>query len=342
MTAGRSDQGRRSAHLRARVTVAAYRLAIALAGRVPPRVAYPVLDAAGELLWRVSPDARRAVMANLARTMRDRPGDRARAARLVFRHTLRNYYDTFRMPVMSPAEIADFVPIDGAEHADAALAHGRGVVVVTGHVSSLVVGAQALAQRFGGATVVVEPLDPPELLDLLVSVRGSHHLTMVPLGPRLAVDLAAALRRNELVVLAVDRDVGAASLPVPLFGAPAAIPTGAALLALRTGAALLSAFVSRRRDGRLQGIVHPPIPVTPTGDLRADVARITAAIAGRLEYHIGRYPEQWTVLQPVWGRLGPNGTVGDVGAVARSARARRPAAAPGTTPSTTDEGGRSR
>ena len=293
---------------RTRAVVAGYRLAVALAGRVPPRVAYPVLDAAGDLLHRVSPGARRAVMANLARTMASRPAyHRARAARLVFRHALRNYYDTFRMPAMSDSQLADFVPIEGAEHVEAALAHGRGAVVVTAHVSSLVVGAQALAQRFGGATVVVEPLDPPELLDLMVRVRGSHHLRMVPLGPKLAVELAASLRRNELVFLAVDRDFGAASLPTPFFGAPAPIPTGAALLALRTGAVVLSAFVSRRRDGRLQGVVHPPIAVTPTGNLRADVARITAAIAGRLEYHIGRYPEQWTVLQRVWVETEPDG-----------------------------------
>ena len=289
--------------------VAACRLAIWLAARVPPRVAYPVLDAAGDVLYRVIDGGRRAVLANLARTMVGQPHPRrARAARLVFRHALRNYYDTFRLPAMSDREIAEFVPIDGAEHVDAALAHGRGVVVVTAHVSSLVVGAQALAQRFGGATVVVEPLDPPGLLDLMVGVRGSHHLRMVPLGPKLAVELAASLRRNELVFLAVDRDVGAASLPVPFFGAPAPIPTGAALLALRTGALVLSAFVSRRPDDRLQGVVDPPIQITPSGDLRADVARITAAIAARLEYHIGRYPEQWAVLQPVWGETRPDGS----------------------------------
>lgn len=324
---------------RDRLTVAAYRLAVRLAARVPPRVAYPVLDAAGDLLWRVNPAARQAVLANLARTMARRPPrHRARAARLVFRHALRNYYDTFRMPAMSDAELADFVPIVGAEHVEAALAHERGVVVVTAHVSSLVVGAQALAQRFGGATVVVEPLDPPELLDLLVRVRGSHHLAMVPLGPRLAVELAASLRRNELVFLAVDRDFGAASLPIPFFGAPAPIPTGAALLALRTGTLVLSAFVSRRLDGRLQGIVDPPIPITPTGNLRADVARITAAIAGRLEYHIGRYPEQWTVLQRVWGETPVGESAGEVSATRRSSEPARPDA----TPDAMDEGERRR
>ncbi|MDP8922218.1 MAG: lysophospholipid acyltransferase family protein [Chloroflexota bacterium] len=339
MTTGCSDRPLRGADLRAQAIVGAYRLAVALAARVPPRVAYPVLDAAGDFVYRASPGARRAVMANLARVMASRPRrHRARAARLVFRHALRNYYDTFRLPAMSVAEIADFVPIVGAEYVEAGLAAGRGVIVVTAHVSSLVVGAQALAQRFGGASVVVEPLDPPELLDLMLAVRASHHLKMLPLGPRLAVDLAAALRRNELVFLAVDRDFGAASLRIPFFGAPAPIPTGPALLALRTGAVLLSAFVSRRPDSRLQGVVDPPIPIVLTGSLRADVTRITEAVAGRLEYHIGRYPEQWTVLQPVWGSVGTDGTADHSRTTGESGGARRAAVATDTT----DEGRRAR
>jgi phosphatidylinositol dimannoside acyltransferase len=303
-----ADPSKRDAALaraRAAGIVAAYRLAIALAGRVPPRVAYPILDAAGDLLRRASPGGRAAVADNLAHVLGGRGPRHARAVRLAFRHALRNYYDTFRLPAMTLDEIADFVPIDGDEHVRAALARGNGAICVTAHVSSLVVGAQALAQRFGGATVAVEPLDPPELLDVISAARGSHSLRMAPLGPTLAVELGAALRRDELVFLAVDRAFGAATVPVPFFGAPAHIPSGPALLALRTGAAIIPAFVSRRADGRLQGVVHPPIPLTPSGNLRADVARITADIARRLEYHIGKHPEQWTVLQRVWGDAAP-------------------------------------
>jgi len=28
--------------------------------------------------------------------------------------------------------------------------------------------------------------------------------------------------------------------------------------------------------------------------------KLTSLVTARLEYHIGRYPEQWTVLQRVW------------------------------------------
>jgi phosphatidylinositol dimannoside acyltransferase len=103
-----------------------------------------------------------------------------------------------------------------------------------------------------------------------------------------------------VVVLVADRDLTGSGLRVPFFGAPARLPTGPALLAVRSGAPLLSAVCVVREDGSFEGVIDPPIPVARSGDKRADVERITRAIAARLEYHIRRNPEHWTVFQPLW------------------------------------------
>jgi phosphatidylinositol dimannoside acyltransferase len=134
----------------------------------------------------------------------------------------------------------------------------------------------------------------------MMRVRGSHGLAYRTLGPELFGELTATLRRNELVFLVVDRDPGGTGLPTEFFGQKTPLPTGPVLLALRTGAPILPAYVSRRYDGRLDGIVGTPVSFHRTGDRRADVAEITRLVTARLEYHIGRYPEQWTVLQRVW------------------------------------------
>jgi lauroyl/myristoyl acyltransferase len=149
--------------------------------------------------------------------------------------------------------------------------------------------------------VVVEPVQPPELLELMLRVRGSHGLTYRTLGPTLFGGLTATLRRNELVFLVVDRDVGGTGLPLELFGRVTRLPTGPALLALRTGAPIVPTYVSRRRDGRLDGVVGAPLELPPVTDRRAALTEITRLVTTRLEYHIGRHPEQWTVLQRVWG-----------------------------------------
>ena len=270
------------------------------AGAVPPAVAYPILDRLADLIRLGATDAREAVEANLEQVLGGRGRRHAWAVRGVFRHTLRNYYDTFRMPAMTDGEIGDMVVLHGREHLRTALAEGRGAILFTAHVSSVALGAQALALAERGGTVVVEPVEPPELLDLMLRVRGSHGLTYRTLGPSLFGELTATLRRNELVFLVVDRDVGGGGVPMELFGRPTRLPAGPALLALRTGAPIVPTYVSRRRDGRLDGVVGPPLELHRTADRRADLNEISRLVTARLEYHIGRYPEQWTVLQRVW------------------------------------------
>jgi lauroyl/myristoyl acyltransferase len=289
------------AELRGRLTVAAYRMAVPLAGAVPPRVAYPILDRLADLIRLTATDARQAVEANLEQVLGRRGRRHAWAVRGVFRHAMRNYYDTFRLPSMSNDEIRDRVVLSGREHLRSLLAEGRGAVLVSAHVSSVALAAQALALAERGGTVVVEPVRPPELLELMLRVRGSHGLAYRTVGPALFGELTATLRRNELVFLVVDRDVGGTGIYLELFGRPTRLPTGPALLALRTGAPIVPTYVSRRRDGRLDGVVDRPVQIRKTGDRRADLTEISRLVTARLEYHIGRYPEQWTVLQRVWG-----------------------------------------
>ena len=122
--------------------------------------------------------------------------------------------------------------------------------------------------------------------------RGVAHYT---------AELLAALRRNEVVGLIVDRNLTESAVTVPFFGAPARLPGGPALLAIRSGAPILAGIAVRRPDGRFEGVIEPPIDVARSGNARRDVEAITGAIAARLEYYIRRHPEQWTVFQPVWG-----------------------------------------
>jgi KDO2-lipid IV(A) lauroyltransferase len=291
-------------------TLAGYRLALGLSGRVPPAVAYPLLDRLADLVRLAAPGPRAAVEANLEQVLGGRGRRHAWAVRGVFRHTLRNYYDTFRLPALTDADVRALVELRGIERLDPILARGTGAILFSAHVSSVVVGAQALALAKRGGTVVVEPVEPAELLDLMLRVRGSHGLTFTPLGPRLAVELSGTLRRNELAFLVVDRDLGGNGIACEFFGRTTSLPVGPALLAIRTGAPIVPTFVSRRRDGRLDGVVAEPLVIERTGDLRTDLAQITRRVTSRLEYHIARHPEQWTVLQQVWGVARPEAVGG--------------------------------
>lgn len=290
--------------VRASLSVTAYRLAIPLAGTVPPSIAYPLLDRLADLIRISARGPRAAVAENLDRVIGQQGPRHAWAVRGVFRHMLRNYYDTLRMPSASDQEIRESVVLGGNRHLQRALEAGRGAILFSAHISSVALAAQALALAERGGTVVVEPIEPPELLDLMLRARGSHGLDYKVLGPGLFSELTATLRRNELVFLVVDRDIGGTGLLLDFFGQPARLPIGPALLHLRTGAPMLPAYVSRRHDDRLDGMVGPPLELTPTGSRREDMVKITGQVTATLEYHIRRHPDQWTVLQRIWEQGG--------------------------------------
>src|SRR5438445_7899492 len=136
-------------------------------------------------------------------------------------------------------------------------------------------------------TVVVEPLDPPELLEWFASYRRTLGLTVVPLGPDAGTAVLKALAANELVGLLCDRDIGGGGVEVEFFGERTKLPAGPVTLALRTGCALCPS--AAYYDGPLhRAVIGPPMAVERTGRLRDDVQRVTQALAHELEVSIRR------------------------------------------------------
>ena len=149
-------------------------------------------------------------------------------------------------------------------------------------------------------------MQPPELYEFIASQRQSHGVRLLPLtAPRRLRELLGALKRNEIVGLVADRDIGGSGQQVSFFGAPTTFSDGAAALAVRTGAPVLVGVAFRRPDGSFRATIEPPLVVAPGATRREDVSRMTQAIAERLQYHVAQHPEQWTVFQRRWPRSAP-------------------------------------
>ena len=211
----------------------------------------------------------------------------------------RYWLEAFRLPDLTPAELDAGMVAEGREQLDEALAAGNGVIMALPHLGGWDFGGAWLAAQGYPVTVVVEPLDPPELFDWFARLRRGIGLAVVPLGPDAGRVVLRALRRNEVVGLLCDRDIDGTGVEVELFGERTTLPAGPVTLALRTGAVVLPTAVYFDGDGH-RGVIHPPLVLERTGRLRADVATGTSALAQALEAMIARAPEQWHVLQPNW------------------------------------------
>lgn len=189
-----------------------------------------------------------------------------------------------------PRRLAKILQFEGVEHLHAALAHKRGVILLTAHFSSLEMSGRAVVTL--PATRVVFLYRPPKnevFAYALGRFRGNFGGLPIRRDDIRAV--ISALRRNECVWYAPDqsyRKKGAQM--VPLFGIPAATNTATSRLARMTGATVLPYFLWRLPGTQgYRAAIGAPLENFPSDCQLADAARINHMI----EAQVRRVPEQY-------------------------------------------------
>lgn len=205
------------------------------------------------------------------------------------------------------APIADPVRWEGAELIEASVATGgRGLILLTPHMGSFEVCAQAYAERFGARqpiTVLYRPARQRALRELQELARSRPHLHTAPAtlaGVRL---LMRALKRGEAVGMLPDQ-VPPEGMGVwaPFFGRDAYTMTLAAKLARQCGADLLTIWGERLPRGRGYVVRTQPLPVpladanTLPVDAEAVAVADATAINRSMEHVIRQAPSQY-----LWG-----------------------------------------
>ena len=282
-------------------TVAAYKLGSRLARLLPSPAASLAGRAIGLGMAGTDAERRRVVERNLQRIHGGELSalELRREVQRSFDSYARYWVELFRLPEVTFEELDARMSYEGLEHVVAARAAGSGAVMAIPHLGGWDFGGAWLATQGHPITVVVEPLDPPELLEWFASYRRTLGMNVVPLGPDAGTAVLKAIRSNHLVGLLCDRDIGGGGIEVEFFGERTTLPAGPVTMALRTGAPILPTAVYYRGRSH-HGVVRPPLDLTRRGSLREDVARLTQDLAHELERLIAAAPEQWHVFQPNW------------------------------------------
>ena len=273
---------------------------------LPWRPARALGTGMGSLAYRLSPRYRRIADKNLqiaygsALSVRERK----RLTRRVFQNFARAMMIEFlKVPFLSPDEVRALVPAETLDPLYAALARGRGVLVVSAHLGNWELLARRIAMEGIPIKVVTRQSPDPAFNAITDSLRENAGYTVHPRGssPR---GLLKHLRNNGVVAILADQksDDG---VYVPFFGQPAGTVAGPAVLALKTGAAVLPLFAPRRVGGTFETVFLPEIDTTPTGETEADVARIMGDITAAIESAVRQYPDQWLWLHDRWGKPNP-------------------------------------
>ena len=184
------------------------------------------------------------------------------------------------------------VRVEGIEHLNAALARGKGVILFTGHFTSVEIATQFLKPLIPLFAFMFTPRNSP-VLDAM-QTRGRLRTGHVPLPSTAIRALVRQLKRNAVVWYAPDLAyVSSSAALVPFFGEPAMTNTGASRLARLSGAAVVPLYFRRLEGGAGYLLRFTPPPENfPSDDVFEDTRRLTAVLEG----FIRECPEQyfWT------------------------------------------------
>lgn len=287
--------------MRAYLSYVIYRTLGEVTGRMHPRLGYWTARWMGTLIYIVLRNVRRTVIHNLRHVLGpEAPEEEVRAcARRACISIAKCHYELFHLSRQTAEEVRAMAFIDGREHLERALERGDGVVLIAAHVGNVDVAGQLTALHGMPMIGAVEHVKPEQLFQYTLRLRQRHGLRLIPTDGAM-LGLYRALKRSEIVVLPVDRNLADNAREIAFFGAPTELPDGPVRIAYSTGAALIPALVSRRPDNSLLVEIAPEIELSKTGDREADLAAGMEKVVAIVEEHIARYPDQWLVASPVW------------------------------------------
>lgn len=198
--------------------------------------------------------------------------------------------------------------VEGEENLRQALAKGRGVLILTAHISNweVIVGYGSHVLKVP-ATMVTKQLKPKWLHDLSERTRARLG-TKMAFEPKTLRVVLKSLQRGEIVGFVMDQYTGApVGARVPFFGIPVGSHTALATLALRTKAAVVPGFAYRLPDGKYRVRFEPEIPLIENNEnLELAVLQNTANYVRRTESWVREFPEQWLWIHKRWkGDLSP-------------------------------------
>jgi KDO2-lipid IV(A) lauroyltransferase len=263
----------------------------------------------GRLAWYVARRDRRITLVNLRLAF---PGlaerERRAIARRHFQSLIYSLFETALVWFDRRGRLERLTRVEGLAHLEAALATGRGVLLLGAHFTTNEIAAGALPQT-GHAFDVMYKRSSNELVNQL-ALRGRMRRGGRLIPSEKFVEMLKVLKRGGIVLYAPDQHFdGDGCLVAPLFGVPALSNPGTTFVARATGCAVLPFFPLRLADGsgyvmRILG----PVAGFPSRDGTADLV----TYHGLIEAAVRDAPEQY-----LWSYKRFRGRAGDPSPYAR-------------------------
>ncbi|MDH3534657.1 MAG: lipid A biosynthesis lauroyl acyltransferase [Gammaproteobacteria bacterium] len=260
-----------------------------LAALLPLRAALAVGHSLGRIIYLITGSRQRIVDTNLARCFPDKSLDERNRIKLAcYRNIGISIIEMALCWWWPAAKLESIVEIEGREHLDAVLDSGRGAILLTGHFTSLEIGARLLALFY--PVQVMYRTQRNELFDsYLFTKRSSYFVNTV--SRKNTRQLIQGLRQKIPTWYAPDQDFRRErNVFAPFMGIATATITASSRLAQSSGAAMLPYYPERKPDGSGYILrIDAPLQDFPSGDDLEDATAINLSI----EKYVRLFPENY-------------------------------------------------
>jgi KDO2-lipid IV(A) lauroyltransferase len=213
-------------------------------------------------------------------------------SRECFGHFGALFLSGMRLFNMDPEELERRVRVRGLENYDAALAGGKGAIVLTGHYGNWEATALALSAKGRRISVIGRALRNPFLDGMLSAYRGRFGNEVIPKSGAYRGAIQA-LRKGKGIGFLLDQDALGMGIFVKFLGVWSSTFTSAGLLAVKYDLPVVQLRSWPEPDGSITVAVEPPFKVPITGDTDRDVWTATQMMVAKLEAEIRQDPRWW-------------------------------------------------
>ena len=268
--------------------------------RLPRSIVLTVGGRLGALIFWLAPQQRELACQQLRCSLGLSDECRIRAiVKQCFENLGKTVLEFMQFPRMNLKHIQQYVSFEGVQHAEQALAEGKGAIILTGHFGNWELLAAGISATIAPLTPIVRTLRSPRLNALVSSYRERAGYATIDRDTGIRHALRC-LKRNELLGIVADVDTHVSGVFVDFFGKPAYTPYSPVAIALKTGAAILPTFIVRQPDGSHRAIIEPPLALQQTDVKEKDLVINTQKFTKIIESYIRRYPTQWIWMHRRW------------------------------------------
>jgi len=215
--------------------------------------------------------------------------------------------EIMQLAFMSGEDILRKVRIRGKQNLVSALKGSNGIIIISAHLGNWEMAPPFVSNYFRRHVVSVARQVRPKALDSWIYwLRTRFGNTIVDKKGALPT-MARTLKKGNILGVLIDQGTKRSQgVEVKFFGKTTTATPVAAMLARRFDSTVLLSYCIREPGKYLTLVVEPPLSLTKTDDVGADLQNNTQIMTDAIEKAVNTYPEQWFWFHKRWKRHYPH------------------------------------